>query len=243
MFRGIVVFIGGLALLSASTLSAQNAALGQKYGSGVHAYFAGDYAQAYEQLTAAVNAGSRDPRVFYFRGLADLKLGRGPEAAQDFSKGAALESRDANKFYNVSKALERVQGAPRVELEKYRVDARMAVFEANERYRKARYEAIHREEKRVMRPMPPAPLEPLITPEPIATPTSDAADDVFAAPAGEKSAPKAAASPAPEAKKAQPRCPPRNRQPRPKSPQPKKNRRPKRTPKPIPSLSDLLLVS
>ena len=151
MFRSIILLVGGLALLCASSLFAQDAVLGQKYGLGVHAYFAGDYAKAYEQLEATIAGGSKDPRAFYFRGLTYLRLGRGPEAIQDFQKGAELESRDVNKFYSVAKALERVQGPARIEMEKYRVDARMAALEEAERMRKARYEAIKRDEARVLR--------------------------------------------------------------------------------------------
>lgn len=136
MFRSIVLLVGALASLSAVSLFAQDAVLAQQYGSGVHAYFAGDLQQAYDRLTAAAQAGSKDPRVFYFRGLTFLQFGRPQDATIDFRKGADLESRDINRFYNVGKALERVQGSARVQLESYRVDARMAVLEEEERIRK-----------------------------------------------------------------------------------------------------------
>ena len=115
MSRNIVVLVAGLASLFAVPAPAQEAILGQKYGQGVHAYFAGDYDRAHHQLTTVIQAGSRDPRAFYFRGLTDLKLGRQEEAKQDFLAGAQSESKDVNKFYNVSRALERVQGSERVE--------------------------------------------------------------------------------------------------------------------------------
>jgi hypothetical protein len=165
MFRSIVLLVGGLASLSAASLFAQDAILGQKYGQGVHEYFSGNDVGAYEQLTAAVKGGSKDPRVFYFRGLAYLKLGREQEASMDFGKGAELEASDINKFYNASKSLERVQGPARATLENYRVNARMAVMERAEKLRKARYEALQREESRVLRMQPPAPAEPVQTPE------------------------------------------------------------------------------
>lgn len=76
MLRTMVLLVGGLAGLCTAPLQAQEAVLGQLYGSGVHAYFSGDYLKAYEKLTAASDAGSRDPRVYYFRGLVYLKLGR-----------------------------------------------------------------------------------------------------------------------------------------------------------------------
>jgi tetratricopeptide (TPR) repeat protein len=197
MFRSIVLLVGGLASLSTTLLLAQDASLGQKFGQGVHDYFSGDFVGAYEQLTSAINAGSKDPRVFYFRGLAYLELGRKQEASMDFRKGAQLEATDTNKFYNVSKALERVQGPGRAALESYRVDARMVVMEHAEKLRKARYEALQREESRVLRVQPLTPPEPIETPkatkatvEPAAKPekpeTAVVAPQAPAKPASEK---------------------------------------------------------
>ena len=123
MYRIFVLLVGGLAWLWAATSQAQEPVLLQLYDKGVHEYFSGDYTKAFQQLTAAIAAGSRDPRVFYFRGLAYLKFGRTPEAEMDFRKGAELESRDVNKYYNVGRALERVQGSDRQLLESYRVQA------------------------------------------------------------------------------------------------------------------------
>jgi tetratricopeptide (TPR) repeat protein len=150
MFRSFVLLVGGLACLWSATSQAQEPVLLQLYDKGVHEYFSGDYTKAFEQLTAAIAAGSRDPRVFYFRGLAYLKFGRTSEAKMDFQKGAELESRDVNKYYNVGRALERVQGSDRQLLETYRVQARMVAYEETEKIRKARYEALKREEARVL---------------------------------------------------------------------------------------------
>jgi hypothetical protein len=177
MFRSIGLLVGGLVSLAASSLAAQDAVLGQSYGSGVHAYFSGDAMGAYEKLTAAIDGGSKDPRAFYFRGLAYLKLGRGPEAAMDFRKAAELESQDVNRSYNVGKALERVQGSARQELENYRVAARMAALEEAERMRKARYESLRREEERVLREQAAAASDKAVRPVP-----SPAASDPFATP-------------------------------------------------------------
>jgi hypothetical protein len=208
MSRSIVLLIGGLVSLSTVSLFAQDVVLGQKLSYGVHAYFAGDYLKAYEELTAAVDGGSKDPRVFYFRGLSYEKLGREVEAKQDFKHGADLESRDADKFYNVSKSLERVQGTSRVTLESFRINARMAVLEENERLHKLRYEAIQREEARVLRDMPPAPSESMTKQtaaekpvEPAAkTNAEPAAADPFGA-AEEKPAAKAEKKPSAKAAK------------------------------------------
>jgi hypothetical protein len=197
MLRTIVLLVGGLASLSAVSLFAQDAVLGQEYGSGVHAYFMGDSQTAYERLTAAAQGGSKDPRVFYFRGLTYLQLGRPQEATMDFRKGADLESKDINRFYNVGKALERVQGSARLQLEDYRVDARMAALEQAERIRKARYEAMKREEDRVLREQSlAAPEGPEVVPPPAAE-----SDNPFAAPAATAPPDKKGAETKPAAKK------------------------------------------
>jgi hypothetical protein len=198
MFRGIVLLVGGLASLWAVSSSAQDAVLGQQFGLGAHAYFSGDYQKAGEHLTSAIQGGSQDPRVYYFRGLSSLQLGRRQEAVQDFKRGSSLESRDANRFFFVSKSLERVQGHARAELESYRIEARMAAMKETEKLRKARYEAIQREESRVLR-------ENAIEPEPIAAPApaaGPAAPDPLAeldakpSPTAKKSAAKAEKKPA-----------------------------------------------
>jgi hypothetical protein len=192
-------------------LYAQQAVLGQMYGNGVHAYFSGDYVKSHQLLTAAADAGSRDPRCFYFRGLAYLRLGRPQEATADFQQGAKLESADLNKTYSVAKSLERIQGADRSEVEKYRVEARMAALEQAEKERKRRYEEMNREDRRQTEAAVGGPKPAASTPEPVAAPAPKPADDPFstgpAAP-GEKAAPtpavekpEAAAEPAAEVKK------------------------------------------
>jgi hypothetical protein len=150
MIRSLVLLVGCWASLWTIAAQAQNAVLGQLYGKGVHSYYSGDYAAAIQEFNAAIRAGSRDPRVLYFRGLVYLKYGQTADARRDFSIGAQLESRDINKYYNVARALERVQGAERQMLESYRVQARMAAYAESEKLRKARYEAIKREEARVL---------------------------------------------------------------------------------------------
>lgn len=174
MYRNTILLAGGLLLLSAATVRAQDAVLGQLYGSGVHAYFSSDFIKAHEQFTAAMDGKTRDPRCFYFRGLTYLELNREEEATMDFQQGAELEAADINQFYNVSKALERVQGRSRLTIERYRVRARMAAFERAERLRKARYEALRSEEARVLQEQAEAaPEKPIEKPaEPLAKPST-----------------------------------------------------------------------
>ena len=94
----------GCMFVALVSVSAQNAALDEYYGDGVHAYFAGDNVRAFQNLTSAALAGSKDPRVYYFRGLACLRLGREPDAALDFDRGAKLETGETDRFYDISKA-------------------------------------------------------------------------------------------------------------------------------------------
>ncbi len=181
MYRSmsLILLAGGLVLLSAVSVHAQDAVLGQMYGNGVHAYFSRDYVKAHEHLTAAVDGGAGDPRCYYFRGLAYLKLGRETEASMDFEKGAKLESRDVNRFYNVGRSLERVQGRQRLLLEQHRVKARMAALQRAEDIRKVRYEQIREQQSRTLQEQAEAaPEAPAKLPaEPAAKPT---ADDPFA---------------------------------------------------------------
>jgi len=121
------------------------------YGRGVHAYFEGHDARAVRDLSQAIEGGSKDPRVYYFRGLAYLKTGRIDAARADMARGGALETLDVDGAYPVSRSLERVQGAPRQLLERYRRQATMAAFQRQQQRRRRRYEAIRRREPEVLR--------------------------------------------------------------------------------------------
>jgi hypothetical protein len=148
------VLAAGVAICVARAASAQTAVLTEMYGNGAHAYFAGDFKRAEADLTGAVNGGSQDPRVFYFRGFALLKLGRADEAESDFKAGAKFESEDINHFYPVGRSLERVQGAVRVSLERERSVARAVAYTREQQRNAARYEQYRRAEQHVLRQRP-----------------------------------------------------------------------------------------
>ncbi|HVX15147.1 MAG TPA: hypothetical protein VHC22_28400 [Pirellulales bacterium] len=155
VLRGITVAWGwGGAFLSffvlAAPARAQNEVLNELYGSGVHAYNSGSYLEAYNDLTMAVRSGSQDPRVFYYRGLSYMRLGRPQEAQVDFKKGAALEMADTDRFYPVSKSLERIQGQARSQIERYRSSARLVAYQTRERKRFERYQRIRKNEPNVL---------------------------------------------------------------------------------------------
>ncbi len=179
-FRYLV--LPAVVLLCAVSVTAEDFVLGQMYGSGVHAYFSAantrdaaqtqqQYLKAHEYLTSAIDGGTNDPRAYYFRGLAYIKLGRPAEAELDFKNGAELESGDLNRLYNVARSLQRIQGHERLALENYRVKARMAALKEAERIRRVRYEQIRVEESRVLDDQaaeaPEAPAD-------VATPPADA---------------------------------------------------------------------
>ncbi len=99
------------------------------YGQGVRAYFNSDFKQAHSELTKAIDAGSRDPRAYYFRAFAAIKLGKVKDADQDFSAGAKFETVALNGR-SVDRSIERIQGSTRVMLERHRVKVRAVAMEA-----------------------------------------------------------------------------------------------------------------
>lgn len=127
-------------LTAASVMScqAQTAVLSEIYGRGVHAYNSGQYDRATELMSMAIDNGFKDPRAYYFRGLATAASGRGYDATGDFELGAELEARGA--FGNsIGRALARVQGSTRLELEKIREHAQLRALAANQARSQARY--------------------------------------------------------------------------------------------------------
>jgi hypothetical protein len=124
--------------------------LAASYGSGVHSYFAGDYGRSYDDLSQAIEGGTLDPRAYYFRGLAALKLGRMDEAEADFTAGAAREA-EGTGSWPIARSLERVQGCDRLKLERHRTRARVASLQENRRRNELRYLDVERGEADVLR--------------------------------------------------------------------------------------------
>jgi len=134
----------------------ENLPLSSTYGAGVHALFSGDLDRSHDALTGAIAAGTRDPRAWYFRGLAALRMGRLDEAEADFSEGAAREIAAAGGW-PVSRSLERVQGAERLQLERHRTRARVAALERDREARQRRYVEIDEAAPEVLRSRRPTP--------------------------------------------------------------------------------------
>ena len=221
------IFCFGLWLgLLSSTSFAQLGGLEELYGEGVHRYFANNLVGADEVLSQVIDAGSTDPRVYYFRGLVHECLGTGGEA--DFESGARLEAEGKGKRpVDVGNALSRVQGHVRTKIETARRDARIQVEQQQLLLEQARRSQIEARAKSLppapasnASPFPTesmpaddtglAPLTPATPPAPAsdtsnpfgddAAPAADApaADDPFGAPAAETPA-AAPATGAPEA--------------------------------------------
>ena len=127
MSRPVLIRWGACVVLvaTAQIAVAQDDLIGELYGRGVHAFYSRDFEEAHKQLTASIEQGSRDPRCFYFRGLAYARLGRPEESAADIKQGAALELANTEQLHGVSVALQRVQGTERITIEKERVSARL----------------------------------------------------------------------------------------------------------------------
>lgn len=179
---GLAVPMAGVAA-RADLTSVEEQAIASTYGSGVHAYFAGDFDRSYEILSQAIEAGTADPRAWYFRGLAALKLGRTDEAEADFASGSKKESENTGAW-GVARSLERVQGCDRAKLERYRVRARVASLQEDRRRTRLRYLGVESAESDVLRDRvpetvrPPLPGQPFQTPAPVDEPAVESAPEV-----------------------------------------------------------------
>lgn len=146
------VAVGLLSLASAAAVAQDDAAvLDDLYGRGVHAYYSRDSRTAVELLSEAIANGSQDPRAFYYRGIALRTLGREEDAKLDFQEGAKFEQSGDYSTDVISKSLERVQGAVRLDLESHRRIARLKTRNDRLAREKARYEEIESGDERVLR--------------------------------------------------------------------------------------------
>jgi len=163
VFCSVVLFVWGIALPHAAW--AQNAPeMTATYGRGVHAYFANQTLRAEQYFSQVIQLGSTDPRVYYFRAMARMRLGRRAEAEQDMRSGAALESRDPGNQHAISMALERIQGRGRRVLEQFRRQARLDRERQWRQQSLQRYEQLKQREPAVLRQETPVQLEQLLEP-------------------------------------------------------------------------------
>ena len=109
------------ALLAAGLLACQSAQaqssseLAATYGRGIHAYFDNQTSQAEEYFSRVIQAGTTDPRVYYFRAMTRMRTDRQQEAEEDMRIGAAYEASNPGDRHAIGKALEaRAGNAPTV---------------------------------------------------------------------------------------------------------------------------------
>ena len=129
------VTLAALGSLNANSASAQNqtAILAETYGQGVHAYNSGRLSDALNFFSLAIDNGSRDPRVYYYRGIVNYVSGRPEEAEKDWQAGAIIEALGGPNP-SIGRSLARFQGNGRLKLEQIRQTARIkALAEANAR--------------------------------------------------------------------------------------------------------------
>ena len=136
------------------------------YGRGVHEYFSGDTQRAEQYFTQVIGAGSRDPRAYYFRAMARLRMGRQYEAENDMRVGAAYEARNPGRRHSIGNSLQRVQGTDRRKLEKFRRDARLERVQIQRKQTQKRYEQLEQRGPLVLYHDSPVPLELLVEPSP-----------------------------------------------------------------------------
>lgn len=110
-------------------------ALHKLYAAGRAAFLSGKSQYAVGQFDQAIDNGTGDPRVFYFRGLAKQDLGLSEEAVADFQQAIELELNPGNRI-NVDLALEAVQGELRKALENHRHEAIIAARMAGDKERR-----------------------------------------------------------------------------------------------------------
>jgi hypothetical protein len=137
-----VAYLFSVITLSLATFATAQDPLDEMYGRAVHSYFRGDSMHAQELLNEVIAAGSQDPRAYYFRGLCQSQGGY-EAGAVDFERGAQLEI-EGKKVVNVGKALERIQGPARIEIEKARSKARLASRARLLELQRTRYEEMQR---------------------------------------------------------------------------------------------------
>jgi len=161
--------------------SAQNAILAQMYGKGVHAYYSGNQTEARKFLSMAIDNGSKDPRAYYFRGMAAYASDSISEAESDWRQGAQLEAQGRTNPF-VSRALTRFQGTGRLKLEQIRQQARLQAMVTRAARSNQRIGEINASSDRGVAIHPqPTPPPPSVIPKAAGQPTAPpAAEDPFA---------------------------------------------------------------
>ncbi|QDV71238.1 hypothetical protein Poly24_49720 [Rosistilla carotiformis] len=157
LFLMILMVAGSIGFQSPS--QAQSPVLAELYGRGVHAYYCGHLIDAHRYLSLAIDHGSRDPRTYYFRGVVNAATGRQHEAEADWRTGAQFEI-EGEYGAGIGRALHRVQGPVRMELENVRQMVRLENRATQSAKDNARYNDLKAAEGTVLRGTTPPPVTP-----------------------------------------------------------------------------------
>jgi len=150
--------------LATETQAQDSSEMSAVYGRGVHAYFSNRMAGAEQLFSQVIQAGSTDPRVYYFRAMARLRTGRQYEAEEDMKVGAVYEARDPGSQHSIGIALQRVQGQGRRSLERFRREGRLNRVQQHRQQSQLRYEQLEQRGPQVLRREAPVQLEQLSKP-------------------------------------------------------------------------------
>lgn len=93
------------------------------FGVGFDAYWKADYSKALTYLNHGLQASDRDARLWYYKGFAEIELGRQHEALASLAEAVRVQLAHPTQNRRVSRALERIQGDARVRLEEARLQA------------------------------------------------------------------------------------------------------------------------
>jgi hypothetical protein len=125
MSRLLTFAFGFLATLGFAASSFAQTAMDEMYGIGVHSYFSNNLTQAELIFTQLIDGGSEDPRVHFFRGITQSRIAGSGAGQADFDRAAELEMQ-GKRAVDVGRALQRIQGSVRTQIEKSRQAARLA---------------------------------------------------------------------------------------------------------------------
>lgn len=139
--RFLAVCICALTATVCSRLNAQTMLHDKVYAEALEAFWRQDYARSKDLLSQQINMGVDDPRLFYFRGLANGKLGIKAEAVSDIENAAMLEFSVRTRV-DIGSALERIQGPARRKIEAARRNAQLQLMEMQRLQMQMRLEAL-----------------------------------------------------------------------------------------------------
>jgi len=163
MAIGIGAMLGCAAIAPEASRGQNASEAGSLYSQGVHAYFAGRPGQAEMFMSRALASETGDPRLYYFRALSLMRMGRMDEARGDMMVGADLEAQRPGRFA-IGTALQRVQGSNRLVLERYRRQGRANAVTNRERTSQARYSPTFDQESQVLRRRIIIPIDEFLRP-------------------------------------------------------------------------------